>query len=293
MKSLKYILFLLALNFVYGQDLRKPDLSDEKYGQHDLNTFDFWKAESSTSTPLVIYIHGGGFTSGDKEKVPNKMVKSLLEKGISVMSINYRLTPEVVFPQHYLDCSRAIQYARYNAAELNINPALIGATGSSAGACSALWIGFHDEMADTQNEDPVLRMSSRLSCIGITSGQTTLDPDVIKELVGELALKHSFMKGSFFGLSSEEMKTSKAQELIEQASPVTYLTKDDPPVYAFYSVYETPKNVSEAIHHINFGIYLKEKMDALGIECTVRNPEEVKSSTNESVEFFVKHLKTN
>jgi len=284
---------LLAVTFVYGQDLRKPDLSDEKYGQHALNTFDFWKAESFTSTPLVIYIHGGGFTSGDKEKVPNKMVKSLLEKGISVMSINYRLTPEVVFPQHYLDCSRAIQYARYNAAELNINPALIGASGSSAGACSALWIGFHDDRADTQNEDPVLRMSSRLSCIGITSGQTTLDPNVIKELVGELALKHSFMKGSFFGISSEEMKTSKAQELVKQASPVTYLTKDDPPVYAFYSVYKSPNNVSEAIHHINFGKYLKEKMDALGIECTVRNPEEVKSSTNESVEFFVKHLKTN
>lgn len=293
MKSLKYILFFLAVSFARGQDLRKPDLTNEKYGQHELNSFDFWRAESSAPTPLVIYIHGGGFTSGDKEKVPTKMVKNLLEKGISVMSINYRLTPEVVFPHHFLDCTRAIQYARYNAIKLNINPALIGASGSSAGACTALWIGFHDDMADVQNDDPVLRMSSRLSCIGITSGQTTLDPNVIKELIGELALKHSFMKGGFFGISSEEMKTSKAQELIKQASPVTYLTKDDPPVYAFYSVYETPKNVSEAIHHINFGNYLKEKMAELGIECTVRNPAEVKSSTNESVEFFVKHLKSN
>lgn len=292
MKAIKKVfLIILCINAIsFAQELRKPDFVDVQYGKYDLNKFDFWKAKSEGATPLVVYIHGGGFTSGTKEKVPGKLVMRLLDLGISVMSINYRLTPEAVFPQHYMDCARAIQFIRFNAREYNIDPTRIGASGSSAGACTSLWIAFHDEMADPENSDPVLRMSTRLSCAAITSGQTTLDPEVIKKIIGELALKHSFMKGAFFGLKADEMNSQQARELIKRGSPITHLTADDPPVWAFYSVTGIPQNVSEAIHHINFGILLKEKMDDLGIECVVRNPENSKTPTQESVDFYSKHL---
>src|SRR5215204_6057650 len=139
-----------------------PDLVNEQYGPHERNVLDLWKAKSDKPTPLVVYIHGGGFRAGSKEGYNSS---ALLAKGISVMAINYRLSPEVAFPAHYMDCARAIQYARGHAKEWNIDPKRIGATGGSAGAGTSLWIGFHDDMADPKNGDPVLRESTRLSCM--------------------------------------------------------------------------------------------------------------------------------
>ncbi len=75
---------------------------------------DLWKAQSDTATPLVVFIHGGGFRGGSKENLSPALLEGLRAKGVSVMAINYRLSPEVTFPAHYMDCARAIQFARSN-----------------------------------------------------------------------------------------------------------------------------------------------------------------------------------
>ena len=129
----------------------KPDIADGKYGEFARNTFDLWKPKSKKPTPLVVYIHGGGLAKGDKENLSAKQLEQMLEAGFAVMAINYRLTPEAVFPQHFMDCARAIQYARYNAKDFNIDPKRVGATGSSAGGMTSLWLGFHDDLADPKN----------------------------------------------------------------------------------------------------------------------------------------------
>ena len=118
------------------------------------------------------------------------------------MAINYRLSPEVTFPDHYMDCARAIQFARHHAREWNLDPKRVGATGGSAGAGTSLWIGFHDDMADPNNADPVLRQSTRLTCMAVLGAQSTYDPFVIKEWVGEAASKHPALEG-FYGLKPE------------------------------------------------------------------------------------------
>src|SRR5207247_10163678 len=86
----------------------KPDLANVHYGPHERNVLDLWKAKSDKPTPLVVFIHGGGFYAGSKELITPALF-TLLEKGISLMAINYRLSPEVAFPAHYMDCMRAIQ----------------------------------------------------------------------------------------------------------------------------------------------------------------------------------------
>ncbi|MBI2416356.1 MAG: alpha/beta hydrolase [Ignavibacteriales bacterium] len=289
---LTVISFVLFTNGrVYTQDVPAPDSSDAKYGQHALNNYDFWKAASNTPTPLVIYIHGGSFRSGDKSKVSAPMIQGLLKTGISFMAINYRLTPEVSFPQHYYDCARAIQYVRYYAKEFNVDPDKIALTGSSAGGCTSLWLAFHDDLADINNEDPVLKMSTRVSCATVFSGQSTLEPDVIREIVGELALGNSMFNGKYLGIDSAELNTQKAKDLYKQASPVTYLTKDDPAVWAYYSAPKTtPTIVNEAIHHYNFGLYLKDKMDKLGMECELLDKESGVSATKSAIAFYKRHF---
>ena len=146
-----------------GPPKPKPDLANEKYGPHERNVLDLWKAKADDPTPLVVFIHGGGFHAGSKEALSPALLDGLLARGVSVMAINYRLSPEVAFPAHYKDCGRAIQYARSKAKEWNIDPTRVGATGGSAGAGTSLWLGFHDDLADPKNDDPVLRQSTRLT----------------------------------------------------------------------------------------------------------------------------------
>ena len=97
---------------------KRPDIENGKYGEFAANTFDLWKATSKKPTPLVVYIHGGGLASGDKSGLSVNQLNEMLEAGLSVLAINYRLTPTAIFPQHYMDSARAIQYARYHAKEL-------------------------------------------------------------------------------------------------------------------------------------------------------------------------------
>lgn len=73
--------------------------------------------------------------------------------GLALMAINYRLLYATHFPDNYLDCARAIQFARYNAKDWNIDKQHIAASGSSAGGITSLWIGFHDDLADPKNAD--------------------------------------------------------------------------------------------------------------------------------------------
>jgi acetyl esterase len=270
-----------------------PDMANVAYGPHERNVMDVWKAKSGQPTPLLVFIHGGGFHAGGKEALQTYLLKGCLDNGISVVAINYRLSPEVKFPAHYMDCARAIQFARSKAKEWNLDPKRVAASGGSAGAGTSLWLGFHDDMADTKNADPVLRESTRLSCMVVFGAQSTYDPRVIKTLVGGRAHEHPALEG-FYGLKTDELATENAHKLYEAASAINYLTKDDPPVYAFYNEPRVlPENPQpgQGIHSIKFGTYLKEKMDELGIECIVRHADEGRDWQSESIEFLKKHLR--
>jgi acetyl esterase/lipase len=275
----------------------RPDEANVAYGPHERNVLDLWKAKSEKPTPLLVFIHGGGFRGGSKENLPQPLLDGCLKAGISVASINYRLSPEVAFPAHYMDSARAIQFLRHKAKEWNLDPTRVAASGGSAGAGTSLWIGFHDDMANPKSDDPVLRQSTRLTCMAVFGAQSTYDPRTIKEWIGGRAHEHPALQG-FYGLKSDELDTTKAHKLYEAAAPINYLTKDDPPVFAFYNEPKGPlpadAKPGQGIHHINFGLRLKEKMDDLKIECIVRHQEDYKSSrgdmNRETVEFLQTHL---
>lgn len=276
-----------------------PDLADVSYGPYRRNVLDLWKAKSKKPTPLVVSIHGGGFHAGDKSGISAQLLRGLLTNGISMMAINYRLSPEVHFPAHYLDCARAIQFARLHAKEWNIDLKRIGAMGGSAGAGTSLWIGFHDDMADRKNPDPVLRQSTRLRCMAVLGAQSTYDLRLIKGWVGEAAANHPAFPG-FYGITVGEKDTPKAYQLYEAASAINYLTADDPPVFLYYTEPYGPLKPNAkpgtGIHHPNFGIKLKEKMDALKIECVMKHKDDYDrhggNPNDDMVNFFVRHLKS-
>jgi len=281
------VLALAAL--LQAQEKRPaPDVKDEKYGPHERNLLDLWKAKSESPTPLVVFIHGGGFLRGDKGAVNTMLIRLCLEKGISVASINYRFSKQAPFPAPFHDSARAIQYLRFKAGELNLDPARFAATGSSAGAGMSLWLAFHDDLADPKSEDPVLRQSTRLKGALPLDGQTSYDPRWIREHVGGRAHEHSALP-LLYGLQPDELESEKAIKMYEEAAPIRHLTKDDPPVFLSYTGLDKPSDRSGVgIHSEKFGEALKAEMEKLGLSCELKvGPHNVE----EQVAFFVKVLK--
>jgi len=161
-----------------------PDYADLAYGARERNFLDLWLAEGDGPRPLVAYIHGGGWVGGDKSTLRRNSLEPLLAAGISVAAINYRYSTIEPFPAPMTDAGRAIQFLRHHAAEYNLDPERFGATGGSAGATTSMCLAYHEDLADPDNEDPVLRQSTRLTCLAPRAGPISLELDVTREWLG-------------------------------------------------------------------------------------------------------------
>ncbi|MBX3175896.1 MAG: alpha/beta hydrolase [Candidatus Hydrogenedentes bacterium] len=272
-----------------------PTRANVAYGPHGRNVMDVWLAPSDSPTPLLVSIHGGGFRGGNK-KVSNRLLAACLESGISVAAITYRLTDEVMAPVPFHDAARAIQYLRHRAAEWNIDPARIAANGDSAGAGLSLWLGFHEDLADPDNTDPVLRESSRLACIAAENGQASYDPRYVRALIPEMATWEHPALGYLFGVKSSEIDNLPEEKyrLFEETAPITHITPDDPPVLMTYnSAADAPvTSLRVGIHHPRFGFALKEKLDAAGVPCVVACGFEGRGEARDALimDFLREHL---
>lgn len=279
----------------------RPTYADVHYGPHERQVIDFYKAPSDKPTPVIVYIHGGGFVAGDKRSLNPAMLAGALESGISFAAIHYRFVDgdKIIFPTPQRDGARAVQFIRSKAGEWNVDPKRIACFGGSAGAGISMWIGFHDDLAQPDSPDPVARQSTRIQAVGTMGGQGTYDPVKIKRLIGGRAHEHpSLLK--VYGLKSldEAMNPTPAlQELYDEAAAITHLTKDDPPLYMVYNepdiVPPPDARPGQFIHHPNFGRELKAKMDALGIENVFINGggrPPAPQPPGGMLEFFQKHL---
>ena len=256
----------------------QPTYKNISYGPHQDMTLNFWKFESESPVPLLVHIHGGGWIGGKKNETisPNE-----LKKGYSFASIDYRLAGTELLPAAVHDAARAIQFLRTKAKEWNFNPARIAVIGGSAGAASSLWLAYHDDMADPKNDDPVLRQSSRVCGAVSMGGQTTLDPFLLEKKIGPACIQHAMIWKTVGAKSIEDLMENWGQykDLSLQCSPMTHVSKDDPPVFLNYGKpAPIPVIKGDGIHHAGFGRLLKEKCKKMGIEChlQVKNHESAK-----------------
>jgi acetyl esterase/lipase len=250
-----------------------PTHRDVKYGPFERNVMDVWLVKSRGLSPMLVSIHGGGFQSGNKS-VDARLLQQCLDAGVSVAAITYRLSNEAKAPAQFLDAARAVQYIRHRAQEWNVDTKRIAATGSSAGAGISLWLGFHDDLADPDSQDPVLRESTRLACMTVFNGQTSYDPRFIRDLfpgtnthlVSALARLFDVDLNKLDELSDEKYR------LFERVSPLHHVTEGDAPAQLIYANQLDTAVTSQGIgiHHPRFGKVLQEKMIQLGIECEVQ-----------------------
>jgi acetyl esterase/lipase len=288
-----------------GPSKPPPEMAELRYGPFPRNVLDLWKAPAQPDrpgpTPLVVFFHGGGFIGGDKGSVPAWLIDRCLAQGISVASANYRLSTQSPFPAPMLDGARAIQFLRFRAKALGIDPRRIAACGNSAGAGISLWVGLHDDLADLKSDDLVLRQSSRLVCLGLVGAQTSYDPRFIKQLIGGRAHEHVALRPLFRLTSDAEADSPRVHRLYEDSSPLNYVSADDPPVMLFYAEPDAPlpalARPGQGIHHPRFGAALKAMLDPLGVECVLRHNDDYQGQDHpeqamysDLVGFFVRHL---
>ena len=118
--------------------------------------------------PAVVFIHGGGFTGGDKAEQRSSSVSAdLARAGYVVVSCNYVLgakTKEGVWPRNIADCRAAVRWVRGHAAELGVHPEKIAVAGGSAGGYLALMVGLSDDRTGPGG-DPQASVSARVAAV--------------------------------------------------------------------------------------------------------------------------------
>jgi acetyl esterase/lipase len=283
-----------------------PTKENVPYGTHPRQVLDLFQAKSDAPSPVVFAIHGGGWVNGDKSSFRTR-AKSFLDAGLSVVAINYRFVPEatekgVEPPVQWpiADAARALQFVRSKAAEWNLDKTRIGATGGSGGGCSSLWLLFHDDLADPKSDDPVARETTRLYCAAVTGAQTTLDPKVLREW-----MPNARYGGHAFGVTGPKGRDGAFQRFFDQReklvpwiteySPISHVTKDDPPVFLEYPAQKKPAVKGEAqddpTHSALLGMILMEKLKTAGTDAILVYPGHPHEKYRNSTDYLIDRLK--
>tara|TARA_Y100001935_G_scaffold45605_1_gene37393 strand:+ start:385 stop:1263 length:879 start_codon:yes stop_codon:yes gene_type:complete len=252
---------------------------DVTYGDNERNILDIWLAKSENETPLLIFIHGGGFVGGNKESAYRKnnikRFLKLLENNISFATINYRfMNNDDGILSSLNDAKMALQFLRYNNKKFNINKTKIGLMGSSAGATSSLWIGFSDDMSDKNSDDPILRESTRVSClVGVAAAHSMnlgrwrdmigLDQDYLDEI------SRKYTKGAGLDVDVWEKKTYD-EEYLDKIDFFKKMDSNDPPFFIVnFGKNKKPKNIADFHHNPMHAKLLKQRGDEMNINNVV------------------------
>lgn len=110
------------------------------YGSHALQKLDFWPA-STPGSPLVIFVHGGGWKRGDKRDGLGEKGAHFLQLGYAVASLNYRLAPANTVEEEASDVAHATAFLIQRAEKLGFDPARVVLMGHSAGAHLSALVG--------------------------------------------------------------------------------------------------------------------------------------------------------
>jgi acetyl esterase/lipase len=179
--------------------------------------------------PVIVSIHGGAFMFGDKRDGQVNPMLEGLKRGYAVVSVNYRLSGEAIFPKNIQDVKAAIRWIRAHAKQYHLNPERMAAWGGSAGGNLSALAGTSGDIRELEdlslgNAD----QSSRIQVVVDWFGPTNfllMDPQ-LKE-TGNGVPDHDEANSPESRLMGQ--KITEIPEKVKWANPETYITRDDPP----------------------------------------------------------------
>ena len=252
---LQHTLALIALFFAcvaaYAAETRTPTQDGIVYGTADGQplTMDYYAPKGTGVHPIAIIIHGGGYHGGDSKSGSEAYVADFLAPaGYAVFSVNYRLAPKYPYPYMVYDVQRAVRYIRYHARDWSANPGKIALVGGSAGGYLSNMVGLLNAPGDPHAADPVDRVSARAQAVVSLFAQSSF------EFVPLNADVHRFLD-RFIAQKGEK-------EAIREASPITYVSKDDPPFLEILGTQDEYIPMSEATN-------LRAALHAVRVRCDI------------------------
>lgn len=212
------ILAALALSGLQAPQL---DVTYAKVGDTELK-LDFYPGSGQKAAPLIVWIHGGGWSGGSrKQAVPARRFQSLYPE-YAVASIGYRLTREAIFPAQIEDCRKAVAWLRQNSEKLAVDPKRFAAWGSSAGGHLASMVGT---INDWPSDQASIKGQCRVQAVVDYYGPTDLTA---------LAKQKGFERHAQAGSAESRLLGGPVLELPAEAgraNPITYISPDDPPFF--------------------------------------------------------------
>ena len=186
---------------------------------------DLYLPDQDEPAPLVVWIHGGGWRGGSKEKCE---IKWVTDHGYSLAAISYRLTDKATFPAQIQDCKGAVRWLRANAEKCGLDVSKVAVAGSSAGGHLAALLGTTGGVEALEGDvGGNLDQSSRVDAIVDFFGAT----DFIQRTKTQ---PHKTIKeGSIVNLLLGGPADQKV-DLARQASAAFHVTEDDPPLLIFH-----------------------------------------------------------
>lgn len=203
-----------------------------RYASSDVrHVLDLWVPDSDQPVPLVVYVHGGGWTVYNKGQFNTKRRTPLLDNGFATATINYRLVngdlKKNLWPAQIHDCKAAIRYLRGNANTYGIDPNRIGVWGPSAGAQLVSILGTTNGVDSVTIDNQLIEIEGNLgSYLNVSSdvqavcewfGPTDF---LMMEASSQLSNHVEYLLG---GLPSGKRALSLS------ASPLTYIDSNDAP----------------------------------------------------------------
>jgi len=201
-----------------------PAFDASKYGTAELDVtyctpdgkpqkLDLYFPESGGPWPVLLYVHGGSWREGDKAEGAGW--RNLTASGYLIVAVNYRMAAEAKFPAMINDVDCAVRFLRAHHADYNVDTTHIGALGASAGGHLVALLGTSPDFAGREGVE-YADQSSRVQAVVTLAGLSDFTVDMPDGI--NMAIYYAF--GGLAGTESEKNIA---------ASPVTYITPDDPP----------------------------------------------------------------
>ena len=216
----------------------------------------YFPEKFSGPLPVIVWIHGGGWSRGRKERCP---AVALVNDGYAVASIDYRLSSTAPFPAQIEDCKAAVRWIRANASKYNLHPDHIGVWGHSAGGHLAALLGTSGGVRELEGDGDNMSYSSRVQAVCDVSGPSDLVRlyQDASQSSGDKSGKAMSAVAALVGGSAEQNQTNAIA-----ASPIHYVSKDDPPFLIIHGENDPTVPVTQAE---SFAAALK----AAGVETTL------------------------
>lgn len=179
--------------------------------------------------PVIFYIHGGGWQICDKRDALIMPMLGGIERGYALVSINYRLSGEVIFPAQIYDVKTALRFIKANAADYLLDKNRVAAWGASSGGHLSALLGTSESVADLEDlstgfAEENTKVLAVVDWFGPTQDFLQMDAQLIE--TGNGIPNHSEKDSPESCFLGE--KITLVPELVEKASPITYITPDIP-----------------------------------------------------------------